>query len=157
MARIDEQCWRLKIPLFNFHFKQLSLWLCFLTFVAECVWSWFCAFLVPFVVFATVINCLSTAREGGTGTYCKLNSPKRVPAVYWFCGTLLHPNDWSGKHHQQDLPGTCMSSEPVTTQFFLGTNTAALTGRSQTLHGGIKFADKWWDLTSKDLTSCWLS
>ena len=27
---------------------------------------------------------------------------------------------------------TCMSSEPVTTQFFLGTNTAALTGRSQT-------------------------
>ena len=28
---------------------------------------------------------------------------------------------------------TCMSSEPVTTQFFLGTNTAALTGKSQTL------------------------
>ena len=35
---------------------------------------------------------------------------------------------------------TCISSDPVTTQFFLGTNIAALTGRSQ---------------TSKLLTSCW--
>ena len=37
-------------------------------------------------------NCLLTSQ--GSDAYCLLNSPKRVPAVYWFRGTLLYPCLW---------------------------------------------------------------
>ena len=47
-------------------------------------------------------NCLSTSR--GSGAYCILNSPKRVPAVYWFLGIFLYP--WGGGGGL-DLSGQC--------------------------------------------------
>ena len=49
---------------------------------------------------------------------------------------VVENSDLRGQDFSQNVDvkivSTCMSSEPVTTQFFLGTKTAALTGRSQT-------------------------
>ena len=57
----------------NFSLSTVFLrWQCFRTFVAR--------------------NCLLTLSSSqGRDAHSKLKSPKRVPAVYWFCMTLLYP------------------------------------------------------------------